>query len=162
MKEAVFVCGWTLFGFWYTVDFRGIVWGFFIGLAVVIEGRLLRNKPLNFTGTFYTFLVVIVCTVFLSGEGIEYSVKYLLAMIGVNGKFADSQSFYLMKSYIVLLLISMYAATDIFRNMMMRTKRKKVKNFVTMVSPLCVIIALAVCTALMSYNGSSEMLLLKL
>ena len=162
MKEAVFVCGWTLFGFWYTVDFRGIVWGFFIGLAVVIEGRLLKNKPLNFTGTFYTFLVVIVCTVFLSGEGIEYSVKYLLAMIGVNGKFADSQSFYLMKSYIVLLLMSMYAATDLFRNMMMRTKRKKVKNFVTMVSPVCVIIALAVCTALMSYNGSSEMLLLKL
>ena len=162
MKEAVFVGGWTLFGFWYTVDMRGCIWGFLIGLSVVIEGRLMKKNPLNITGTFYTFLVVIICTVFISGDDIDYSVKYLLAMIGGNGSVADSQSFYLMKSYIVLLLITMYAATDLFRNMMMRTRRKKVRLLVNFVSPMIVIALLAACTALMSYNGVSEMLLLRL
>ncbi len=162
MKEAVFVFGWTIFGFWYTVGINGTLWGFLIGLAVVIEGRLLRNKPLNITGCIYTFLVVIFCTVFLAGNGAEYSVRYLFAMIGGNGSFADSQSFYLLKSYIVMLLVSMYAATDLFRNMMLRTGRKKVKAFVNAVTPLIVVLALAVCTALMSYDGSSDMILLKL
>ena len=83
-------------------------------------------------------------------------------MIGGNGSVADSQSFYLMKSYIVLLLITMYAATDLFRNMMMRTRRKKVRLLVNFVSPMIVIAVLAACTALMSYNGVSEMLLLRL
>jgi alginate O-acetyltransferase complex protein AlgI len=56
----------------------------------------------------------------------------------------------------------MYGATDLFRNMMMRTKRKKVKMIVNIVTPAVVIITLAVCTALMSYSGSSDMILLKL
>jgi alginate O-acetyltransferase complex protein AlgI len=162
MKEMVFVCGWTLFGFWYTVALNGVLWGLLIGLAVIIEGRMLKKDPLDITGIIYTFIVVIVCTVFLSGDGIGYSVKYLIAMTGFNGSFADSQSFYLLKSYIVLLLITMYGATDLFRNMMMRTKRKKVKMIVNIVTPAVVIITLAVCTALMSYSGSSDMILLKL
>jgi alginate O-acetyltransferase complex protein AlgI len=56
----------------------------------------------------------------------------------------------------------MYGATDLFRNMMLRTKRKKVKSFVNAVTPVIVLVTLAACTALMSYSGSSEMILLKL
>ena len=162
MKEVVFVCGWTLFGFWYTVALNGAIWGSLIGLAVVIEGRTLKKDSLDITGIIYTFIVVIVCTVFMSGDDIGYSARYLLAMTGWNGSFADSQAFYLLKSYIVLLLLTMYGATDLFRNMMLRTKRYKVKSFVNAVTPVIVLVTLAACTALMSYSGSSEMILLKL
>ena len=83
-------------------------------------------------------------------------------MMGGNGVIADAQAFYLLKSYIVLILVAVYAASDLFRNLMIRSGREKVKNAITAASTFFVLAALIICTALMSYNGSSEMLLMKL
>ena len=63
---------------------------------------------------------------------------------------------------IVLILLAMYASTDLFRNLMVRTGKSKIKVCLTLVSPLMVIILLIICTALISYSGSSETLLMKL
>lgn len=162
MKDIVIITGWTLFGFWYSFNFCGAVSGFLMGIFIVIEMRLREKKIMEFTGIFYTFIVVLLCSVFLSGDSAAYSMKYLLAMIGGNGALADSQAFYLLKTYIVLILLAMYASTDLFRNMMMRSGKKKIKNFVTVVSPLIVLSVLVICTVLISYSGSSEMLIMKL
>ncbi|WP_028520670.1 hypothetical protein [Ruminococcus flavefaciens] len=162
MREAVFVLGWGLFGFWYTVDLNGIIWGVIIGTAVIIESRFLRKKIMNPTGIIYTFLTVIIAGVFLSSDSAGYSVSYLFAMVGGNGAIADTQGFYLFKSYIVLLLVTMYASTDLFRNLMTRSERNRVRTAIMAVSPVLILAVLIVCTALMSYSGSSDMLLMKL
>ncbi|EWM53481.1 MBOAT family O-acyltransferase [Ruminococcus flavefaciens] len=162
MREIIFVFGWALFCFWYTVSLNGIICGALMGIVLIIENHLLNNKIMNFTGMVYTFLVVVVCAVFLSGSSPSASLRYLLAMIGGNGVFVDSQALYLFKSYIVLLLVSMYASTDLFRNLMMRSHRNKVKTVIVIVSPVVLMALLLICTSLISYNGSSEMLLMKL
>ena len=162
IRETVFVAGWGIFGLWYVFDLNGLIWGLLMGLAALIESRLSRNKVMNFTGIIYTFLVVILCGVFLSGDSPAYSVRYLFAMIGGNGVIADAQAFYLFKSYIVLLLVTMYASTDLFRNLMTRSGRNRFKTAVMVVSPVLVLAVLIICTALISYSGSSEMLLMKL
>lgn len=162
MKELVFICGWSVFGFWYTFDLNGIVCGALMGAFIIIEARLREKKIMEFTGVFYTFLIVILCSVFLSGSSFAYSVKYFLVMIGGNGKIADTQAFYLIKAYIVLLLLAMYASTDLFRNMMARSKKRNIRVAVTVASPVIIVILLVVCTALISYSGSSGMLLLRL
>ena len=117
---------------------------------------------MKFTGIIYTFLVVILCTVFLSGDSLAFSVKYLLAMLGGNGVIADAKFFYLLKSYIVLLLITMYASTSLFRNMMVRSGKVKIHNIIAVASPLIAVATLIICTALISYSGSSDMLLIYL
>ena len=162
IKELIFIFGWTLFGIWYTFKINGAVWGILIGSAVVIESRLSKRKPLNITGIIYTCLIILICSVFLAENSLLYSCRYLLAMMGGNGVIADAQAFYLLKSYIVLILVAVYAASDLFRNLMMRSGREKVKNAITAASTFFVLAALIICTALMSYNGSSEMLLMKL
>ena len=161
-REIIFVCGWALFMFWYTFNINGIICGIILGIFIIIEARLRESKKLDFTGIFYTFLVVILCAVFLSGNSLVYSVRYLFAMIGANGDLVDSQSFYLLKSYIVLILLAMYASTDLFRNLMTRTGNSRLKVALTLVSPLMVIVLLIICTALISYSGSSEILIMKL
>ena len=161
-REIIFVCGWALFMFWYTFDINGLICGIILGIFIIIEARLRESQKMDFTGIFYTFLVVILCAVFLLGNSPSYSVRYLFAMIGANGDFVDSQCFYLLKSYIVLILLAMYASTDLFRNLMVRTGKSKIKVGLTLVSPLMVIILLIICTALISYSGSSETLLMKL
>ena len=161
-KELIFVCGWSLFGFWYTFNLNGIAGGALMGAFIILEARLKEKKIMEFTGVFYTFLVVILCSVFISGSSIAFSAKYFLVMIGGNGNIADTQAFYLIKSYIVLLLLAMYASTDLFRNMMVRSGKKNIRIAVNIASPVIVVILLVVCTALISYSGSSGMLLMKL
>lgn len=162
LREIVFLGGWTLFGFWYTVSANGAVWGIIMGTALIIENHLLKKKIMDFTGIFYTFLVVIFGTVFFFGDDLGYSVKYLFAMVGGNGEIADVQAFYMLKSYVVLLLVTMYAATDLFRNMMMRSGKSKVRIAVAAASPLIAVAVLLLCTSLISYSGSSDMLLIRL
>ena len=162
LREAVAVCGWTLFGFWYTVSPNGAIWGMLMGIALIAENYILPKKIMNFTGIVYTFFAVILCTVFLSGDSLAFSVKYLFAMIGGNGVLADTQFFYLVKSYIVLLLITMYASTSLFRNMMIRSGKARIKTAIAVASPFIAAAALIICTALISYSGSSGMLLINL
>lgn len=161
-REAVFLFGWALFGLWYTVSFNGIIWGIIIGTAIIIENRIIKDKILDFTGIIYTFLVILFGAVFLSGDSLLFSLKYLIAMIGGNGMIFDSQGFYLFKSYIALLLITVYASTNLFRNMLNRSRKSRLNSFVMTVSPFIVVFTLLVCTALISYSGSSEMLLIEL
>lgn len=161
LRELIFIGGWVVFGFWYGFGAGGMMWGALMGIALVIENRLTKIKLMNLTGIFLTFLVTVICTVFLSGDSLLYSAKYLLAMIGGGGSFADSHSFYLIRYYIVLLLITMYASTDLFRNMI-RSRKNKIKTIASAVSPAVILVLLAVCTALISYSGSSGMILLRL
>lgn len=162
IKELIFIFGWTLFGIWYTFSVNGALWGLLIGTAVVIERRIAKRKIMNITGIIYTAFVIIICSVFLAGSNPSYSGRYLLVMLSGNGVIADSQAFYLLKSYIVMLLAAIYAASDLFRNLMTRSGKKKVKAVINAVSTLVVLAALIICTALLSYSGSSEMLIMKL
>ncbi|WP_295087465.1 MBOAT family O-acyltransferase [Ruminococcus sp.] len=162
LREVVSILGWAIFGFWYTFDINGLVFGTLVGTFIIIEAKLREKKIMELTGVFYTFLIVIICSVFLSGSSISYSFRYILIMIGGNANIADSQAFYLIKSYIVLILLAMYASTDLFRNMMTRSGKKKLKIALNIMSPIMVTVLLIICTALLSYSGSSEMLLIKL
>ena len=162
IKKLIFIAVWGLFGFWYTFSINGALWGLIIGSAVTVENHFSNAKILNITGIIYTFLVTVIASVFLSGENISYSLKYLLVMLGGNRAFADSISFYFIKSYIVILLISVYAATSLFRNLMMRSGKNWIRNAVIVVSPAIVLALMIVCTIMISYSGSSEMILLRL
>ncbi|MDE6679530.1 MAG: hypothetical protein K2K02_10880, partial [Ruminococcus sp.] len=104
----------------------------------------------------------IICTVFLSGKDIKDSFNYLLVMLGGNKIFADSITLYLLKYYIVILLLSMYFSTGLFRNMLTRSGKTRLKDVNSVLSPVITVILLVLCTILISYSGSTEILLLKL
>ena len=60
------------------------------------------------------------------------------------------------------LLVSVYASTDLFRNMMVRSVRGKVRDALFAAVPAVTVVLLVICTALMVYNGRSDMLLMRL
>ncbi len=162
VRKLIYIGVWGIFGFWYTFGINGAIWGILIGTAITAENIFSRGGILKRTGSLYTVFVAVVCGVFLAGENITGSLRYLLAMIGGGGGFADAFSLYLLKSYVVVLLITMYAATDLFRNMMMRSGKNPVRTAVTAASPVIVLGLLILCTALISYDGSSGMILMRL
>ena len=90
------------------------------------------------------------------------SVDYLLAMLGRTHALADGLTVYLLKSYLVVMLMTMYASTDLFRNMMLRSGTARIRNTLGAISPVSMVIVLIICTALIAYTGSSEMQIIKL
>lgn len=161
-RDIIVIAVGGLLGFWYTFDMGGAAAGLIWSAAVVAETRFIKEKQLQITGLFYTFVLAVICSVFMAGGGISYSMKYLLAMIGGNRILADTQSLYLLKSYVLILIVSMYSAASFFRNITVRSRRKKVRNVVTVLSPMIVLSVMILCTVLISYRGSSELLLLRM
>ena len=110
---------------------------------------------LDMTGIIYTFFAVVLSSAVLFGGDLVYSFRYIIAMLGGNGVLADSVSLYLVKSYFVLILICMYASTDLFRNVRVRIKKMKIRYVFEVITPIVMLVLLVVCTSLISYGGSS-------
>lgn len=161
-RKIVFITAWCCVGLWYRFDLNGLIWGGIIGLAVVLEKYIRRFRILKITGIIYTYVITIISMVFLSGENITSSTNYLLVLLGGNKIFADSMTLYLLKYYIVLLLICTYCATGLFRNMVMRSGKNYFRTFVEIISPVVTLVMLVLCTAIISYSGSSELFLIRL
>lgn len=161
-RRFIYIIAWGALGAWYTFSANGLVWGLLIGTAVIAERYFSQYKALKTTGLIYTFLLSILCTVFFAGKTLTDSVHYLFAMIGGSGVIADTLTLYLLKSYAVVLLVSMYASTDLFRNMIVRSRRGKMYTAVSVLSPVVVLVLLAVSTALIAYSGASAQMLIRL
>ena len=162
IRKLIFIGAWTIAGFWYGFSAGGAVFGALMGTAIVVENRLRKSKMLKATGIIYTFLLVTVFAVFLSEGSISGSFAYLFAMIGGNRSLTDSMTMYLLRSYLVVLLVTMYASTDLFRNMLVRSRKKVLRRLFFAASPVVTVLLLALCTALISSEGSSAVQLLRL
>lgn len=158
----IYIFVWIFVGFWYKFSLNGIIWGILMGVAIAVEDKIKKVKMLKSTGIIYTFLVTTVLAVFLSENSVSDSLHYLFAMIGGNRILADSLTAYLLKSYIIILLTAMYASTDLFKSTIERLYRTRFRWVVFIISPLVMMMVLAICTALISYTGSSEMILMQL
>ncbi|MDE5556579.1 MAG: hypothetical protein K2J32_02620 [Ruminococcus sp.] len=161
-RKIIFISAWCCVGLWYRFDMNGLLWGGIIGLTVVLEKYIRRFRILKITGIIYTYVITIIGMVFLSGENIGQSLNYLLVLLGGNKIFADSLTLYLLKYYIVLMLICTYCSTSLFRNMVMRSGKSRIKSVIALLSPVVTLVMLALCTALISYMGSSELYLISL
>jgi alginate O-acetyltransferase complex protein AlgI len=155
------VAVWGLAGLWYGFNVNTLIWGLIIGTVLAFE-IIMEKKTLKATAIIYTFIINSIGIIFFFGDGISYSMRYLIASIGGNSGIADNVSLYLLKSYAVPLIVSSYAATDMFGNLIENLKKFRIKNIVQILSPVFTLAVLIICTAMISYSGSSDMILLNL
>ena len=162
LRKLLFIFAWTAVGVWYGFSVSAALWGTLMGIAIVVESSLRKSRMLKATGIIYTFLFVTVFSVFLECDTISDGFSFLLAMIGWNRSLTDTLTLYLLRSYLVVLLVTMYASTDLFRNMLVRSRRFALKRVFAAATPAIMVLLLATCTALISSEGSSGILLLRL
>ena len=160
-RGLVFVFVWGLIGAWYVFSTNGLVWGILLGTAMLSE-RLIKDVKIRATGIVFTVIATTVLSVFLFCDSISHSLYFIFAMIGGNKIIADYITVYLLRNYVVVFLVCLYASTSLFRNMMTRSGNSKLKNVISVMSPVILIVLLIICTALMSQNGSSETVLIRL
>jgi alginate O-acetyltransferase complex protein AlgI len=158
-EYAVFAISWGIIGLWYDFRVNMLVWGLLIGLTAVVEQLFPKKKMLRATSLIYTLILSAIFLVFFFGDNMMYTVRYLAALIGGNNNIVDSTSLYLFKAYVVILLVCAYASTDMFRNLVEKSKRRWISATVNFLTPAVMIGMLLLCTTAMSYGGVSEMML---
>lgn len=162
LSKLIFAAVWSLAGFWYGFSWGGVLWGCLMGIAIMTENKLRRFKFLRSNGIFYTIPVIMILSVFLALGDISDAFRCLWAMVGGSGILADSMTAYLLRSYAVVLIATVYASTDLFRNTIIRAKNSRLSWTLSFLTPIAMLMLLCICTSLMSYSGKSDILIINL
>ncbi len=138
---------WFCTGFWHGAAWNFIFWGLYFAVLLIIEKICLKSflEKHKIIAHFYTLFLVLISFVIFSGENMEaifMQIKHLFDF----GKLPlfNVETLYYFRSYGILLLISMIAATPILTNGI-----KKIQNWKWCVwlEPLYYILLLLISTA---------------
>ncbi|MDO5560846.1 MAG: MBOAT family O-acyltransferase [Oscillospiraceae bacterium] len=107
---------WFLTGLWHGASWNFIIWGLFYGALIIAErlgfAKVLQKIPPALS-TAYTFLMVVIGWVFFDTENIADAFRYLKAMFFTTD-LCDSLALYQFKSFILIFILCIFAATDIW------------------------------------------------
>lgn len=162
LRRFIYVAVWGLTGYWYGFTVGSLTAGLLLGIACLAEHYLVPKKTMKATGIMYTALGIMIFTVFFAPGGITNSLSYLWAMIGGTRLIADSLTFYLLRSYLAVLLITIYGATDLSRTMLLRAEKTRFSGVIWALRPAAVVLMLALCTAFIATGGSSGEMIIRL
>ncbi len=153
-KYASLVLMWMLIGLWYGSTLQFLLWGLFIGILLATEqfflSRILKRNYVF--GLFYTGVSLQFAWVLMFAENMTEAGYYWQAMLGFGASLADRYGLYFFTSYIVLLLICFYIATDLFRNITERVSATAVGKKILSLMPLIECVLLIFCFAFMLYK----------
>lgn len=141
---------WFLTGFWHGADWNFIIWGLYFGVLLVIEkfviGKYIeKTKVLKY---IYTSIIVVVSFLIFSETTLTNILHELGNMFGINKVvFAGKESIYYLKNNLVLLIISVIAATPLMKNIVNKLKEKKVGKVINILEPIVTLGLLVLCTA---------------
>ena len=108
---------WALTGLWHGASMTFVVWGLYFAVLLVLEKLFLKKfleKLPAFISHIYTLFVVFVSFIIFDAENFAVAGKRIAMLfgIGANG-FAGTAALYNLKSYAVLLIIGIIAATPV-------------------------------------------------
>ena len=143
-------CVWFLTGFWHGASWNFIIWGLYFGILLVLEklflGKLLeKTKILKYV---YTSIIVIISFLIFSVETVPDIITSLKNMFLLSDiPFTSLETTYYLRSYLVLLIISIIGATPLFKNIVIKLKETKLKIVIDILEPIYVIVLLVLSTA---------------
>ena len=141
---------WFLTGFWHGANWNFIIWGLYFGTLLVIEkfllGKLLeKTKVIKY---IYTSLIIIISFLIFSVESVPEIITSLKNMFLLSDiPFTSLETNYYLRSYLVLLIISLIGATPLFKTIIGKLKETKLKIVIDILEPIYLIGLLLLCTA---------------
>lgn len=110
---------WLLTGLWHGASWNFVLWGVYFGLFIILEkfvwGKGLLKLP-NCIQWLYSFLVVVFGWVLFEMNSPAQIGGFFTAMVGLNGAgFANSQSFYLLLTNLVMFFLCAVGSTTVLR-----------------------------------------------
>ncbi len=146
------LCVWLLTGFWHGAEWNFVVWGGIYGVILLLEkkvwGEALKKIP-AFLQSFYTLFIVVIGFVVFNADGMSGVIRDISGMFGGLGlPFCTEMTVYSIKSYAVIIIISVIGATPLLKTAVLKLKEKSKSTPVfTVIEPLTLLILLIMCTA---------------
>jgi len=141
---------WFLTGFWHGASWNFIIWGLYFGIILVIE-KIFLKKYLEKTKVIkhiYSLLIVIISFLIFSSNSISEITNSIKNMFFVNNiPLYNNETIYYLKSYLVLLIISVISATPLIKTLIHKVNKTKYKKIISVLEPITYIILLILCTA---------------
>lgn len=151
---------WALTGIWHGAAYNFILWGLFIGLLLVIEklwlGKYISKLP-KFLRSVYVLFFIMISFIIFNAESLNDAIYNIKGLFGFNKEvFINNYTIYYLKSYLIVLIISIVGSTPLLKNIVEKLRKNKtINNFINVLEPIFLIILLLLVTAYLidsSYN----------
>ena len=151
---------WFLTGIWHGAAYNFILWGLFIGVFLVIEKLWLSkyiSKLPKFLRNIYVLFIIMISFIMFNAGSINEAFFNIKGLFGLNKEvFINNYTIYYLKSYLVVLIIAIFGATPLFKNIIEKLKKNKCLNkIINVLEPIFLVILLLLVTAYLidsSYN----------
>ena len=143
---------WSLTGLWHGDSWNFILWGLYFALLLIIENLFLQNilsKLPALIQHLYAKFFIIISFVIFNNENIKDLWSSLYNMFNFRGLdlYNDFSTYYL-KSYTVLLIVSVIGATPILKNIIQKINKNVTgQKVISTINPILNIVLLVVVTA---------------
>lgn len=143
---------WSLTGLWHGDSWNFILWGLYFALLLIIENLFLQNilsKLPALIQHIYAKFFIIISFVIFNNENIKDLWSSLYNMFNFRGLdlYNDFSTYYL-KSYTVLLIVSMIGATPILKNIIQKVNKNVTgQKVISTINSILNIVLLVVVTA---------------
>ena len=151
---------WFLTGFWHGASWNFIIWGLMFGIILIIEKLWLKKyleKMPKFIQNIYVLFIVMISFIIFSADNMEVAFKNITGLFGLNKvAFINEYTIYNLKSYAMILIIAILAATPIFKNLIEKLNKNPYLNkLINLLEPILIVILLLIVTSYLidnSYN----------
>ncbi len=157
---------WLLTGLWHGASWNFVLWGCWFGLLIIAErlflGRVLEKLP-GFVRWLYTILAVMFGWVLFDCSDLPSALRYIAAMFGAGGSFADRGCFWLICEFSVILSLGAFFASDAPKNLRERIDSRlsaagvKISVF-SVIEPVVTMLLLIASTAYLVNDGYNPFL----
>ena len=141
---------WFLTGFWHGASWNFIIWGLYFGVLLVVE-KLLIGKYIEKTKIFkyiYTSFIVVISFLIFNSNSINEIFTSLGNMFNLNNlDLINQETIYYLKSYLILLIVSIISSTPLLKNIISKIKNTKYKLIIDILEPITYLTLLILTTA---------------
>lgn len=154
---------WMLTGLWHGAAWNFVIWGLYFGIILVLEKTFLLKKleklP-SFISRVYVLILVMISFVIFNANNIGQAIQQIGGLIGITEKtiFTNTTIYYL-KSYSLIILISIIISTPIIKNIIIKLKEnKKIEKIINALEPIVLSVLLIICTGYLVDNSFNSFL----
>ena len=151
---------WFLTGFWHGASWNFVIWGLFFGILLLVEklwlGKYLEKWP-RFLQSLYVLFIVMISFIIFGADNMSEAFNNITGLFGLNGEsFINDYTIYNLKSYAVVLIVALVAATPCFKMILEKLRKKEfINKTLNILEPLLMVVLLLIVTAYLidnSYN----------
>lgn len=134
---------WFLTGLWHGASWNFIFWGIYFGILLMLEKRFLKNylEKHQIFAHIYTFFLVMISFVIFHFDQLPELGLFLKSMFGLESlAMVNHETIYYLRSYAVVLMISMIAMTPIKNQIERWSENKNFLKIRNIIEPIYYIV----------------------